>query len=270
MSTPERPTPRGGRPGVPDIATLWRTPLPHLADRPGIRLICRSLLTLFHGHVRAFHGLEHIAPSADPFLLVLNHSQRPEAILVPAWLCFHRGGRMVHFMADWNFLMIPGVGGIIRAHDPIVVTRKAAKPAFLNRFKSRYAGALPPFEEAARRLQQGRCVGVFPEGTTNRHPAELLRGYHGAAQLAVDTGARVIPGGIRFDSTPPGRPISDRAPFSVHFGAPISGNPSRNESETSADPVRQKHHEIMTAISTLSGKRWQAQGRRTKYAFDED
>lgn len=270
MSVPNRPLPPNSRPGIPDLVTLWRKPLPYLADRPGIRLLCRSLLTLFHGHVRSITGLEHILPEADPFLLVLNHSQRPEAILVPAWLCFHRGGRMVHFMADWNFLLIPGIGGIIQAHDPIVVTRKAARPAFLNRFKSRYTGELPPFEEAARRLRQGRSIGVFPEGTTNRHPTELLRGYHGAAQLAVETGVRVIPGGIRFGSPSTGRPISDRAAFSIEFGAPLPRTTSRNNLETTADQVRHVHHEIMTAISTLSGKRWQAGGRRTKYAFDED
>lgn len=270
MSVPAHSIRPNSRPGIPDLATLWRKPLPHLADRPGIRLLCRSILTVFHGHVRSMTGLEHILPDADPFLLVLNHSQRPEAILVPTWLCFHRGGRMVNFMADWNFLLIPGIGSIIRAHDPIVVTRKAARPAFLNRFKSRYAGRLSPFEEAARRLQQGRSIGVFPEGTTNRHPTELLRGYRGAAQLAVDTGVQVIPGGIRFRSQSAAQPISDRSRFSVEFGAPLAWMTSRNNLETTAEQVGHLHHEIMTAISTLSGKRWQAEGRRTKYAFDED
>ena len=178
------------RPGIPTRAALWRIPLPHLADRPGTRLLCRTLLTVFHSHVRALRGLEHIGAANDPFLLVLNHSQRPEAILLPAWLCFHRGGRMVHFMADWNFLLIPGVAGIIRAHDPIVVTRKAARPQFLNRLRPRYTPELPPFAEAQRRLRAGRSIGLFPEGTTNRHPTRLLRGFHGAAISGLKPGWR--------------------------------------------------------------------------------
>jgi 1-acyl-sn-glycerol-3-phosphate acyltransferase len=232
--------------------------------------LCRSLLSLFHGHVRSIVGLEHIRTDADPFLLVLNHSQRPEAILVPAWLCFHRGGRMVHFMADWNFLMIPGVGGIIRAHDPIVVTRKSARPAFLNRLKPRFTPELPPFEDAARRIRDGRSIGLFPEGTTNRHPTDLLQGYRGAAPLAVETGVRVIPGGIRFPQHRGDGPIQDRTPFSVEFGPALPQPPLRHGSGTSTEQIRNLHHEIMTAISTLSGKRWQARSRRTKYAFDED
>lgn len=258
------------RPGIPSRAAVWRAPLPHLSDRPGTRLLCRIVLSLFHSHVRSIEGLEHVTTGSDPFLLVLNHSQRPESILVPAWLCFHRGGRMVHFMADWNFLMIPGVSTVIRAHDPIIVMRKAAKPAFLNRFKPRFAPPLAPFDEAAKRIREGRSVGVFPEGTTNRHPTELLRGYQGAARLAVETGVRVVPGGIRFAGAPSQRPVGDRDPFSVRFGPELRPPPSCNTPETTSELTRKFHDEIMTAISTLSGKRWQAHARKTKYAFDED
>ena len=177
---------------------------------------------------------------------------------------------MVHFMADWNFLLIPGVAGIIRAHDPIVVTRKAARPRFLNRLRPRFTPAFPPFVEAERRLRDGRSIGIFPEGTANRHPTLLLRGYHGAARLAVETGVRVIPAGIRFPGADPTRPVRDTSPFAVEFGPPLPSTTGGDDLETIGERAGHFHHEMMTAISTLSGKRWQAHARRTKYDFDQD
>jgi 1-acyl-sn-glycerol-3-phosphate acyltransferase len=258
------------RPGIPSVAEIWRRPLPHLDGQRSTRWIVRTVITVFHRQVRELHGLEAIGVDRDPFILAPNHSQRPEAMLVPAWLSFHRGGRMVHFMADWNFLLIPVIGAMIRCHDPIVVTRKPAKPAFLNRYKARYAGALPPFEEARRRLADGKSVGVFPEGTTNRHPAQMLRGHHGAAQLALDSGAPVVTAGIRFIGNDGRRPIRDTQPFTVRFG-PLPAQPAPSDGHvTDVERTRQFHHRLMTAISTACGKGWQPDGRRSKYALDQD
>jgi 1-acyl-sn-glycerol-3-phosphate acyltransferase len=228
--------------------------------------MCRLLTSISRWQVREMHGLEHIAAAGDPFILALNHSQRPEAVLVPAWLCYHRQGRLVHFMVDWNFLLVPGLAWVIRLHDPIVVVRKPAKPTFLNRYKSRFEGARKPFEEARVRLAAGRSVGIFPEATVNRHPGELLRGQRGVARLAIEARVPVVPGGIRFlPSRLPG-PIRDREPFTVHFGPalfpPIPGSDS-------GESVSQFHEQIMRAISTLSGKQWQPEARRTKYAFEK-
>ena len=270
MKSPEPQAGTQDRPGIPSRAALWRTPLPHLADRPGTRLLCRTLLTMFHSHVRALHGLNQIDPANDPFLLVLNHSQRPEALLLPAWLCFHRGGRMVHFMADWNFLLVPGLAAIIRAHDPIVVTRKAARPEFLNRLRPKFMPPLPPFAEARRRLGEGRSVGLFPEGTINRHPTQLLRGLQGAARLGIEAGIGVIPAGIRFPGVDDSGRVGDRSRFEVEFGQPLAPPAAGDNLETLGERVQHFHHEIMTAISTLSRKRWQAHARRTKYDFDQD
>lgn len=252
------------RPGVPSVREIWRRPLPYLEGQPGTRYLCRILLTVFHRRALGFEGLEHIQADRDPFLLALNHSQRPEAILIPTWLCFHRGGRMVHFMADWNFLLIPGLAAVIRRHDPIVVVRKDARPRFLNRFKHRFRGSALPFEEARNRLCTGRSVGVFPEATVNRNPAHLLRGQSGVARLALETGVSVVPGGVRFPHAHPAQPVNDSEPFFVRFGPPIQRCP-----EISSTPagVCHLHAQIMAAISTLSGKEWQPDARRTKYAL---
>jgi len=252
------------RAGVPGISEIWRRPLPALATQGATRLMCRLVTTAFRWQVREFHGLEHIAPDRDPFILALNHSQRPEAVVVPSWLCFYRAGRMVHFLADWNFLLMPGLAWVIRLHDPIVVVRKDAKPRFLNRFKSRFENGRTPLEEARVRLAAGRSVGVFPEGTANRHPTELLRGQVGVARLAMDAQVPVVPGGIRFPRHQGSGPIGDLEPFSVHLGHPLKPPLPGEDPENVAATF---HEQIMRAISTLAGKQWQPNGRRTKYAF---
>ncbi len=243
--------------------TWWKQPL-HDADRFAVRFMCRLLTAVSGWQIRGMHGLEHVAPGRDPFILALNHSQRPEAVLVPAWLCLHRNGRLVHFMADWNFLLVPGLSWLIRLHDPIVVVRKPAKPAFLNRFKSRFEGGCRPFDEARARLKQGRSVGIFPEATVNRHPEELLRGQSGVARLAIESQVPVVPGGIRFERAGRTGPIRDWEPFAVRFGPALQPPGPRN---LEPDSIAGFHQQIMCAISTLSGKRWQPDGRRTKYAF---
>ncbi|MBN9690861.1 MAG: 1-acyl-sn-glycerol-3-phosphate acyltransferase [Verrucomicrobia bacterium] len=263
-ATPSSSQSRRQRSGIPGWRELWTQPLPLLAGQPTIRTVCRVVTSLSRWQIREIHGLEHIAPERDPFILALNHSQRPEALVVPTWLCFHRRGRMVHFLADWNFFLVPVVGWVIRLHDPIVVVRKDAKPKFLNRFKERFRDHLSPFEEAQRRLGQGCSVGIFPEATTNRHPTELLRGQAGVARLAIDSRVPVVPGGIRFPEHRGGGPIQDRERFSVHFGEPLT--PPVNPGDP-GEAATIFHEQIMRAISTLSGKQWQPTSRRTKYAF---
>ena len=249
---------------MPSVASLWRQPLPSLNRRPVTRCVCRALMTAFRGRVLAIEGLNHVAADQDPFILALNHSQGPEAVLVPTWLCFHRGGRMVHFMADWNFLLYPVLGWIIRLHEPIVVMRKEAKPRFLNRLRPWFEPSRTPFAAAKEFLKDGRSVGIFPEATVNHHPTQLLRGQLGVSRLAVESQVPVVPGGIRFPQHRGEAPIGNEEPFTIHFG-PALMPPARENNPRRAATLF--HEQIMSAISTLSGKQWQPLARRTKYAF---
>ena len=72
-----------------------------------------------------------IAPAQDPFILVLNHNTKLEALLLPAFFLHARQGKALHFIADWNFKLVPGVAGIYRAGDVITLDRKPARPRWL-------------------------------------------------------------------------------------------------------------------------------------------
>lgn len=242
----------------------WRAPppseivgcaLPHLGL--GDRLLLRTLALFASRHIVAIHGLQHFRPATDPFILAANHSTRRESVLVPALLFLHRGGRLVHFLADWNFRLIPGVDLIYARAQVVTVTRKSAKPRFLNALKPLYQHAQPPLERARAHLAAGRAIGMFPEGEVNRDPARLLRGRRGAARLSIETGTPVIPLGIRFPDADPARPIPARAAMELHLGPPLLP-PGPAVEQASITAVSAWHAVIMTEIARLSGKAWKA------------
>ena len=238
---------------------LWGWPLEAL-ERPLDRVLTRAAAALARRQVQAIAGWERVLPVCDPFILVANHGSRREALYLPAALMLARGGRPVHFLADWNFRLIPGVGYLYDGSGAITVARKEARPRWLNRFRSRYVAQTPPMEQARQRLAAGGSVAIFPEGTVNRDPHFLLRGRCGAARLSLETGVPLLPVGIRFH--PPhggqGRYVST-APMSVHVGDPL--HPPRPVTEEAGiGAVRAWHAGLMSAIAGLSGKSWPPSG----------
>jgi 1-acyl-sn-glycerol-3-phosphate acyltransferase len=227
--------------------------LPHLGL--GDRLVLRTLALLASRHVVAIHGLQHIRPGMDPFILAANHSTRRESVMVPALLLLHRGGRIVHFLADWNFRLIPGVGFLYARAQVVTVTRKPARPRFLNALKPLYAHSLPTIERARAHLLGGRSIGIFPEGRVNRDPARLLRGRRGAARLSLETGVPVVPMGIRFPGSDETMPIPGHAPMELHIGAPLIP-PALPHDRAGIAAVGAWHRVIMAEIARLSGRTW--------------
>jgi 1-acyl-sn-glycerol-3-phosphate acyltransferase len=202
-------------------AEIWRLPLPELS-RVADRLLTRAFCTLALYQVRNLEGWSAILPARDPFLLAANHSSRREALYLPALLLLLRGGRPVHFLADWNFRLIPGVGRLYRGSGAITVTRKDARPRVLNGLKPFFVAAVPAREQAARALRQGRSVALFPEGSVNRHRGALMRGRFGAARLSLETQVPVVPVGIGFDGcSTGGETIDSSSPMSIRIGCPI-------------------------------------------------
>ncbi|MDX2204287.1 MAG: lysophospholipid acyltransferase family protein [Hyphomicrobiaceae bacterium] len=218
-------------------------------------LLLRAIATWSERRVLGIYGLDRILPAHDPFILALNHSTRLEAILVPALLMHLRGGRHIHFMADWNFRLIPGVGFLYRRARVITVARKPARPRLLNVLRPLLTDAVSPLEAARSHLLQGRPLGVFPEGTVNRDPERLLRGRYGIARLALETGVPVIPAGLRFPGVRPGGPVGEGAPFELHIGEPIASQGDAAPVATGAR-MRALHGRVMRSIGHLSGKTW--------------
>jgi 1-acyl-sn-glycerol-3-phosphate acyltransferase len=258
MHAPEVSPPMAIGPGqqawrMPGLGDILGCALPHLGL--GDRLLLRAIALLARRHVLAVHGLQHVRAAGDPFILAANHGTRRESLLVPAILLLHRGGRRVHFLADWNFRLIPGVGLIYARAQVVTVLRKSARPRFLNVFRTLYQRPQRPFEQARTHLLAGRSIGIFPEGAVNRDTGRLLRGRRGAARLSLETGTPVVPMGIRFPTVPRGEPIPTHAPMELHIGAPLVP-PGPVMEEAPLPAVTAWHAAIMAAIARHSGKTW--------------
>ena len=251
--TPEQPA-VGSRAASSRLGGVWSKPLPHLEGWSN-RFLYRFVSTLSLPLIRSIEGLEHIDNASDPFVLVLNHSQRLEAVLIPVRLIGERSGKRIRFVADWNFMMIPFVGLIYRRGGVLVVDSKSAKPRVLNHLKRFYRQAGSVFDRARRALEQGDPVGIFPEGTVNRDPDQLLKGSPAAARLAIATGVPVVPAGISFPGHPPGtdsRPIGDLSAMNVRIGAPMTPPPSNGRSDRAL--ARVFHQDVLNEVSALCGK----------------
>jgi len=223
---------------------ILRWPIPEKG--PGGRLLIRAVALAGKGQLRAVNGVEHILPGADPFILVANHSSRRDTVLVPAFLMLHRGGRPIHFLADWNFRLIPGVSMLYNCAGAITVTRKPARPKFLNVFKRFYEDPASPLERAREHLAAGRSVAIYPEGVVNHDPIRLLAGHRGAARLSLETGVPVVPMGIR----------AVGAQLAMFIGRPLMP-PTIDAIRASRTAVRSWHAVLMSEIARLSGKTWQ-------------
>jgi 1-acyl-sn-glycerol-3-phosphate acyltransferase len=246
-----------GTPARPlTVREVLAEPLPHLGHAPLTRVLLRLVTAATRPLLIGIRGAERIATGCDPFILALNHSQRPEAVVVPAWLALLRQGRLVRFIADWNFLLVPGLGLLMRRAGCLPLVRKDARPRALNAFKPLYRQPLAPYAHAKRLLASGESVGIFPEGTVNRDPSRLLPGRLGAARLSLESGRPIVPVGIRFPREPAGRQIRDRARLSLEIGAPLAPPPHPVGRRAQRRDVLARHRTLMHALAALSGKAW--------------
>jgi 1-acyl-sn-glycerol-3-phosphate acyltransferase len=238
----------------PHWRSVLKAPLPHMSDRPATRLALRLVNAALASRVLEVRGMERLENACDPFIVAINHSQRLEAVTIPTTLFVARGGKLIHFIADWNFMLIPGVGMIMRMGQTIPLAHKDARPRWLNVFRERYRIGPPAFVKARELIEAGHSIGVFPEGTVNRDPGRLLPGHGGAARLALETGAAIVPAGVRFPLEPRGAPIGALARLSLHVGSPIRAERASPGTRPSRAAVLALHETVMREIGQLSGK----------------
>jgi 1-acyl-sn-glycerol-3-phosphate acyltransferase len=238
---------------------IWR------ADLPGLDLFDRGLLRAVawagRSSILSISGIENIGADRDPFILVLNHNTRLEALYVPALLMLLRNGRRIHFLADWNFRLIPGVNLLYRRSGAITVPNKPPRPAFLKVLKPLFTDRVLPMVQARQRLLAGSSVGIFPEGRVNRDPSRLLRGRQGAARLSLETGVPVVPAGLRFALSEAGQPLGSGRAMNLVIGAPLAA--PRLVTSPDRESLHDWHGRIMAAVGTLAAKSVNLQTRRT-------
>jgi 1-acyl-sn-glycerol-3-phosphate acyltransferase len=149
-------------------------------------------------------GEEHV-PAAGPAVVAANHPSYLDPVLLSLQV-----PRPIHFMA-WDALFrVPLLGALMRL--------MGAFPVDIRKGRGREA-----YEKARLLVEKGELVGIFPEGKRSRtgwmEPA--LR--EGAARLARETGAPLVPASIAgaFRAWPHFQPLPRPARIRVRFHEPI-------------------------------------------------
>ena len=127
---------------------------------------------------RDWRGLEHI-PREGGFVISPNHFTYADPLAFAHFV--YDSGRPPRFLAKEALFRVPVIGRLLRAADQIPVYRNSTL-------------ATSAFREAVRAVEEGKCVGIFPEGTLTRDPDLWpMRGKTGAARVALETHCPVIP-----------------------------------------------------------------------------
>ncbi len=123
---------------------------------------------------RVVGGLEYI-PATGPVIIAANHVSYLDPPALGLAL-----ERPLTYLAKKQLFDIPVLGQILTWIGVCPLDREA--------------GGLTAIRSALRVLKEGRCVGIFPEGTRNLNGDAEEKG--GAALLAALSGAPVIPAAI--------------------------------------------------------------------------
>lgn len=188
-------------------------------------------------------GLEHI-PAGGAAIMAGNHLSIADWLFAPLL-----SPRRINYLAKAEYFTTPGLKGRLQKFffsgtGQYPIDRSSAD------------AAEDALVAARKLLDEGRLVGLYPEGT--RSPdGRLYKGKTGAARLALETGVPVIPVAvIGTDKVcPPGRFRWRRQRVTVKFGAPLDF--SRYEGMAGNRFVeRAVTDEIMYELMRLTGQEY--------------
>lgn len=208
----------------------WGYRLTLLACLPLLRLMTR----------RDWRGTENL-PRSGGVVAVTVHASNLDPITFGAFI--HGNGRVMRFLAKASLFQVPGLGALLRSARQIPVHRNTGDAA-------------EAYRSAVAAVRAGQLIAVFPEGTLTRDPDMWpMRGKTGAARIALETGAPVIPIGQWGAHRVLPRYSKRIHPFprkTVHVwaGPPVDLDDLRGR-EVDADVLREATDRIMSALVTI-------------------
>lgn len=186
-------------------------------------------------------GVENV-PLTGGVLLASNHLSFMDSVVIPVV-----APRKVVFLAKAEYFTGRGVRGRLRRGwfeglGMVPVDRDDTR------------AALSSLDTALEVLGRGEAFGVYPEGTRSRD-GRLYRGRTGVAQLALLSGAPIVPVGLV--GTDRLQPVDARLPrlvrVTVRFGEPIDVA-GRYDGVPPGRARREITDRVMEAIQGLSGQ----------------
>ena len=186
-------------------------------------------------------GLENV-PKTGPVILASNHRSFVDSVVIPCVV-----PRKVVFLAKSDYFTGSGVkGALSRAWfeglGMLPVDRDDSK------------AALASLDTALAVLAQGEAFGIYPEGTRSRD-GRLYRGRTGVAQLALTSGAPIVPVGLQ--DTDKLQPVGSNRPrmvrITVRFGEAIDLR-GQYDGVPPGKARREITDRVMTEIQALTGQ----------------
>jgi 1-acyl-sn-glycerol-3-phosphate acyltransferase len=186
-----------------------------------------------------WEGLERVPPEG-PAIIAGNHLSYLDPFAHGLFVV--RAGRRPRFLAKQELFDAPFVGTVLRGARQISVQRGT--------------GDQSPIDDAARAVERGEVVVIYPEGTTTTTNEDFSpgRGKTGAVRLSIATGVPILPvatWGGQFVWRKSGRQ-------SLAFGRPIwvaAGEPfdptERLGGERDALALRASTDDLMAELGTL-------------------
>ena len=125
-----------------------------------------------------WRGWEHL-PATGGFVVAPNHVSHLDPFAFAHFM--YDSGHSPYFLGKESVFRAPVVGAIVRGAKQIPVYRNTGHAA-------------EAFRAAVAAVEEGKCVGVYPEGTLTRDPDLWpMVGKTGAARIALTTRCPVVP-----------------------------------------------------------------------------
>ncbi|MBN1540569.1 1-acyl-sn-glycerol-3-phosphate acyltransferase, partial [candidate division KSB1 bacterium] len=171
----------------------------------------RRALEIFKelGAVVEIEGLDYLRAVEKPCVIVANHMSALETWTLPAIVY---PIKKLSFVVKQSLTSYPVFGVIMRALDPIVVSRKNAR-----------SDLQTVLVEGERRLAAGKCVVVFPQ-TTRTLFFDASQFNSIGIKLARRAGVPVVPLALKTNAWGSGKlvkdfgPLDPEEPIRFHFG----------------------------------------------------
>jgi len=183
-------------------------------------------------------GLRHV-PTSGPVIIASNHLSFSDSIFMPLVV-----PRKVTFLAKSEYFTSPGVKGFIKKLTFIALGQVPVDRSGGKRSEAALLTGL-------RVLNEGSCIGIYPEGT--RSPdGRLYKGRTGIARMAIESGAAVVPVAMfnTAEIQPTGQVVPKVQRVEMIFAEPMyfTGD--------STDPavLREATNKIMDVIAAMSGQ----------------
>jgi len=176
-------------------------------------------------------------PARGPVLLCINHPNN----LIDSFLVGAVLSRKVHYLATAALFRNPLLAGFLRRCGAIPVYRRQDDPDKMDKNADAFAACF-------RALEQGRLIGIYPEGTTHSE-SRVQRIKTGAARIALEAGVPLVPAGISGTNR-----LARLGPLRVAYGVPIelgdlSGIPVSQAAQVATERLREAITELERSLS---------------------